>query len=249
MLLRMLAALGIGTGCLVFAAEEPKQNVRVTHTQRFEFPAGGTLRLKNAVGVLTVEAWDRPDVEITTIKSTRVELDARERERTTHKLERVHVAAERHGNELVVTTDYPRFRVFPPPYPIGGKLVFDLECHIKAPATARVVDEHHDVGEVNIDGLLGDIDVALLQGEIMLHLPEEGRYSIHAKSDFGSVSSDFSEPEKRSRWLVGHRSVNENAQSTHTLNLRVGFGDIVILKTRVPKAPESLIPAPKPEGL
>src|SRR5580704_17744521 len=43
----------------------------VTKTERFDFPAGGTLRLKNSIGELTVEGWDQPGIEITTIKSPR----------------------------------------------------------------------------------------------------------------------------------------------------------------------------------
>ncbi len=53
----------------------------MSKTERMDFPAGGTLRFTNSVGVLTVEAWDRPVVEITTIKSTRGEYDASEREK------------------------------------------------------------------------------------------------------------------------------------------------------------------------
>jgi hypothetical protein len=244
---------------MLFAADQPKQGgtrqpEQVSSTQRLAFPAGGTLRLQNAIGVLTVEAWDQPGVEITIIKSTKAELDAGGREKAARKLEKVRVAAELRGNELVVTTDYPRFRLFPPPYRVKGSIDFRLEYHIKAPATARIVDERHDVGEVNIDGLTGDIDVNLLQGEIMLHLPEDGQYNISAKSDFGTVNADFPGPElysnvKRRWFLTGHRSISENSAAAHKLNLKVGFGDIVLLRTRIPKAPEPLLPAPKPAGL
>jgi len=247
MIVRISAAIGLGSLWLLYGADAPtqdgiKQRVQVSNTQRIDFPSGGTLRLKNAVGVLTVEAWDREDVEITTIKSTKGDIDPRDRQKAADKLGRVHVTAVRQGNELVVTTEYPRFHIFPPPYPIGGKMSFDLEYRIKAPANARVIDERHDAGEVNIDGLRGDIDVSLLQGEIMLHLPEDGRYHINAKTDFGSVNSDFPGPdlnsrEKRRPWLLGHRNESDNPGAMHSLKLRVGFGDVVILKVRTPQAP------------
>ena len=237
--------IGVGTGCLLFAADEPRQKVQVTHTERIDFPSGGTLRLRNSIGVLTVEAWDRPDVEITTIKSTKTEIDARDREKATHELEEVRVAAERRGDELVITTSFPRNRVL---HPVGGEGNFDLEYRIEAPSTARVVANHH-VGDVNVDGLVGDIQVALLEGQILMHLPEEGLYNITAKSDFGQVNSDFPGQQKRRWWLLGHRIVNETSPATHKLNLRVGYGDIVILKTRIPKPPEPLIPGSKAAGL
>ena len=246
MMMRILTLIGFGISCLLLAADEPKQKVQVSKTEHIDFQSGGTLRLTNSIGVLTVEAWDRPDVEITTIKATKIAYDAPAREKAAHELDKVRVAAERRGNELVITTDFPRHGTFPP-YPLG-ETNFDLEYRIKAPSTARLIAED-GVGEVNVDGLAGDIQVTLLQGEILLHLPEEGRYSINARSNFGNVNSDFPGEEKRRFWLIGHRIVYENSPATHTLNLRVGCGDILILKTRVPKPPEPLTPAPKPEGV
>ena len=45
--------------------------------------------------------------------------------------------------------------------------------------------------DVNIDGVVSDIQVNVAQGQILLHLPEEQKYDIYAKSEFGSVNSDF----------------------------------------------------------
>src|ERR1035441_10589892 len=119
----LVIAVVLGAGCLLRAADapgkaQPRQKVEVSKTGRVDFPAGGTLRFRNAVGVLTVEAWDRPDVEITTIKSTKVEVDASERERATHELDRVNVATERHGDELVISTIFPAHRPFGVFYPL-----------------------------------------------------------------------------------------------------------------------------------
>jgi hypothetical protein len=222
MTIRILAAIGLASCALLPAADEPTQKPQ-SSTQRMDFPSGGTLRLTKSTGLLTVEAWDRPDVEITAIKQS----------------DKVRVAAERHGDELVVTTDFPRRR---------AHSEFDLEYRIKAPANAKLIAQH-DVGDVNIDGLAGDIQVTLLQGEILLHLPQNGHYNIHARSQFGNVNSDFPGPEKRRWWLLGHRSENKDLQAAHKLNLRVAFGDIVILKTRVPTPPGPLAAAPKAGGL
>jgi hypothetical protein len=238
---RILAAIGLGMVCLLRAADtarqdEPKQRVHAGKTERIDFPSGGTLRFRNSVGVLTVEAWDQPDVEITTIKEV------------AHEPDRLHVAAERHGDEVVVTTAFPWHRPFRLPYPLSGEARFGLEYRVKAPANARIIVDH-GIGEVNIDGLAGDIQVTLAKGEILLHLPEEQKYSINAKSDFGNVTSDFSEAEKRTWWLAGHRNASGHSAAPHNLSLRVGFGDIVILKTRVPKFPEPTTLAPKANGL
>lgn len=247
MMMRILAVIGFGTTGLLLAADQPKEKVQVSKTERMDFRPGGTLRLTNSIGVLTVEAWDRPDVEITTIKTTQGEYDASEREKATHQLDKVSIAAERRGDELVITTKFPRYRTFPLTYPLAGAANLDVEYRIKAPKTARLI-ANHDVGDVNVDGLVGDINVTLLQGQIMLHLPEEGQYDIHAKSDSGNVNSDFPGQKKRSWWL-SQRAASEDSTAAHKVNLKVVFGDIVILKTRVPKPPGSLLPAPKADGL
>jgi hypothetical protein len=81
----------------------------------------------------------------------------------------------------------------------------------------------------------------------LLHLPEAGPYNIHAKSDCGNVNSDFPGQKKRTWWLT-QRAANEDSPTAPKLNLKVVFGDIVILKTRVPKPPGPLLPAPKATG-
>jgi hypothetical protein len=259
MKIRILAAMGLATGCLLLAADAPKQRmpnlgepkpaVEVSKTDRFDFPANGTLRFIDSVGVLTVEAWDRPDVEITTVKSTRADVDAGGLEKARRGLDKVNVATERHGDELVVTTKFPGHRPFRTFYPLSGNIFFNLEYYIKAPTNAKIIADH-TLGDVNIDGLAGDIQVNVAQGEILLHLPEDEKYDIHAKSSAGSVNSDFSELEKRTGLLMlGHRSIAENSAAMHKLNLKVGFGDIVILKIRVPKFPDPGTPAQKTDGL
>jgi hypothetical protein len=248
MKIQRFAVISLGAGCLLLAADEPKQKVQESKTEHIDFPSGGVLRFQHSVGVLTVEAWDQPGIEITTIKTTKRDFDAGERASGTRQLEKVRVATARHDNELVITTEFPARRPFGMPYPLSGNTGFDLEYRIKAPANTRIVAEH-TLGQVNIDGLVSDVQVSLAQGEILLHLPEDQQYSINAKSTSGSVNSDFSEPTRRNGWPLGHHSISDNSAAPHKLNLKVAFGDIVILKIRVPKLPVPLTPAPKTEGL
>ena len=102
---------------------------------------------------------------------------------------------------------------------------------------------------MNIDGLISDVQVNLAQGEILLHLPEEQKYSINAKSSFGNVNSDFRDRRSAPGGCWGIEASMKNPAGAHKLNLKVGFGDIVILKIRVPKPPEPTTPALKAEGL
>lgn len=235
--MRMLMAV-LGMTCLLLAGEEPRQKIHVDHTERAELPAGGLLRFRNSTGELTVEGWDRPDVEIATVKWTKAEYQPRDREKGLRELEQVRISVERRGDELVVTTDFPRHRGLPPSSIVRPATNFDLEYHVKVPRNARLAIDH-DTGEVHIDNMASDIDVAVLKGALTLHLPQENAYSIDAKSDFGEVYSDFPGRKIRAHWLLGHQFVQPTA-AAHKLHLRVGFGDITILKIAVPSTPGPL---------
>ncbi|HXP86083.1 MAG TPA: hypothetical protein VN841_15265 [Bryobacteraceae bacterium] len=237
MKLQILAVV-CGMSCLVLADDEFKQKVQVTKTEHVDFPSGGTVRLENSTGELTVEGWDQPGVEMITVKSTKAEIASAGRENAFRALDRVRIAMERKGAELVITTDFPRHRGFPPPSPLGSATNFDLQYRIRVPRDTRLI-VGHDVGEVHLDGLTSDIHATVLQGGITLRVPPEGQYVIDAKSDLGNVISDFPGSAKRRFWLVGHEFMQSSAAS-HKLYLRDGFGDIIILKIRTPQTPPPL---------
>jgi len=219
MTIRTLTTL-IGMSCLLLADDEHTRKVQVTHTERADFPSGGLLRLKNSIGELFVEGWDRPDVEITTIKSTETDYGSPDREKASRELDKVQISVERQGTDLVITSNYPRHWGQPPSVDVWYK--------VKAPMNARLT-VNHGSGEVHVDNLTSDIHVTVRNGGMTLELPWEGQYSIDAKSGLGGVTSDFSGHAKRRRWLLGHQFV-QATPAAHSLYLRVGFGDITILK-------------------
>jgi hypothetical protein len=228
-IMRTLTML-FGISCLL-AAAEPKQKVQVEHTERADFPSGGLLRLKNSAGEVSVEGWDRPDVEITTIKS----IYASNREKASRDLDKVRISVERHGDELVITTDSPGLPLASP-----SRRATSLEYYIKAPMNARLA-ANHDTGEVHVDNLTSDIQVTVLNGGITLRLPQEGQYNIDARSDLGDVNSGFPGHKKCRPWLLGHQFV-QGTPAAHKLYLRVGYGDITILKIQKPSTLGPLTP-------
>jgi hypothetical protein len=230
---RILTVLLAGSA-LIFAQDAASQKVQVTHTERADFPAGGLLQFKDSMGELTVEGWDRPDVEITTIKSTKDVFPAGQREKLSAELEKVKISVEHQGEGLTVTT------VVPQHHRAGPSVSFDLEYRVKAPTNARLTVVH-GAGEVHVDNLTSDIRATIGKGEITLHLPQENQYGIDAKSKLGAVISDFPGHGKRLRWSFAHTFVQET-KGAHTLYLRAGFGDIVILKYRQPALPASAAP-------
>ncbi len=220
-----------GVSCLLFAGEEPRQKVQVVHTEHADLPAGGLLTLKNSMGDLTVEGWDRPDVEITTIKSTKAAYATQDRGRVSGQLDKVRVSVERRTEGLVITTEFARHRHLPLAS-LWQAADLDLEYHIKAPYHAKLAVDHR-AGEVHVDNLISDIHVTVRNGGITLLLPEEADYNIDARSDIGGVTAGFPGSDKRRPWLLGHQFVQRTA-SAPTLYLRAGFGDITILKVQQP---------------
>jgi hypothetical protein len=235
-MMRALALL-FGMSCLLLADDEVKQKVQVTHTERVDFPSGGRLRVRNSIGELTVEGWERPDVEITTIKSTKAAYASRDREKASRELEKVRISAEPQGVDLVITTDSSRHRGLLPASLLGPATGFDLEYHIKAPMNTRLTVDHA-TGEVHVYNLTSDIRAVVHNGAITLNLPQDGLYDIDAKSDLGEVVSDFPGHRKRTRWLLGHQFV-QGTSAPHNLYLRVGFGDIIIFKIQKPQSSAS----------
>ena len=186
------------------------EEIQVTKTEHADLPAGGTVRFKNSTGELTIEGWDQPGVEITTTVSG--------------KSADVKVSEAREGNDLVITTVFPRHTRFLPRPSVGAR-DFDLEYVVKVPRNAKLVVDH-DAGEIHFDDVTGDIHATLIQGEITLRLPD-GQYGIDAKCRIGAVTSDFPGTTKREH--LGHTFL-QTAQAPHSLYLRNGFGDIIILR-------------------
>jgi hypothetical protein len=235
---RGLALIGLCLACLLLG-DDARQQVQVSKTEKFDFPPGGTLRLQNSTGELTIEGWDQPDVELTTIKSTKEAYLPAERAKAAQDLDRVHVTAKRDGNELVITSDFPRHRAFPYVDSLSTVTNFNLDNRIRVPRSAKLIVKHED-GEVHIDDVTGNIDVKARQGLIALRLVAGMPPAIDAKSGLGSVNSDFTGDETRHPWPFGHRFVQSASAASQNLRLRIGYGDIVILKAHNPQAPPAV---------
>jgi hypothetical protein len=234
-----LLIIGLGLACLLLGENEAIQKVQVSKTEKLDFPAGGTLRLQNSTGELTIEGWDQPGIEITTTKSSNEVRTPQEREKATRELERVKISTKRNGDELDVTTEFPQHRAFPFVTPLQNVTNFDLEYRIKVPRNAKLIVKH-EAGEVHVDDVAGNIQVKAVQGLIALRLTGETPRSIQAKSDLGSVNSDFPGNESRHPWPFGHEFVQGAAANTQNLDLKIGFGDIVILKAHEPGTPAAV---------
>ena len=214
--MRKITALGFCFSCLLLAEDSALQQVKVSKTERMDFPSSGLLSLTGEFTAVTIEAWDQPGAEITNVKTTHQEFLPANREQATGDLDLIHLAADRHGDELALTSTLPK------------KAHAYLDVHIFVPRNARLVV--HGSGQLYIDGISGDIQAYVANGTMILHLPEEGHYDIDARCKWGTVNSDFPGELRRTRWLIGHSFADQPSSGPQKLHLRTGYGDIVILK-------------------
>ena len=218
--MRISAAILFAISGLLLAADETARKTAVTKTESMDFPSGGTLRLTNSSGELTVEGWDQPTLEITTVTSVKLNAGPKELETAARDLENVRITTERHGGEVVIATFFPRRRGWLAVPSLPGATLFNLEYGIKVPRSAKLIVAHSN-GEVHIENIAGDIQAAVRRGAITLYLPEQGPYAIDAKSKLGSIVSDYPGTAKRERWLVGHEFVQNAPAAPRKLFLRL----------------------------
>lgn len=212
----------------------PKQSFEVTNTERVPFAPGGTIRLNNSYGYLTVEGWDDPEVEIEVTKSTDSFYEPSRQQRAEQPFEQIRVVAERRSDsELAISTILPGHHRFQP----KAKRGVTIEYRIRVPRDSRLV-VHHDNGYVWVSDVTGDLDVRSHTGDMIVELTDPGPYSIDARTRMGSVSSDFMGKSmgRLSQFLVGSHFDYASPTPKRRIYLRMGRGSIEI-KRDLPSGP------------
>jgi hypothetical protein len=242
----LFAVSMLGTGLPLFGAGKPeergpRQSFEVTTTQRVPFLPGGTIRLDNSYGYLTVEGWDEPEVEITATKSTDRFFESGEKEKAEKNFDHIRVLTERRSDkELAISTTLPvRNSLFTSVLPSGeiiasrpllpnNKRGITVEYTVHVPRDSRLV-VRHDNGYVWVSDVTGDIDVNSHTGDMIVMLPDPGSYFINATTRIGSVSSDF-EGKRLSQFLLGTHFAYPSEGPSRRIDLRMGRGSITIKK-------------------
>jgi hypothetical protein len=219
------------------ALKEPPQK---TTTERVNFAPGGTIHIDGSYGDLKVDGWDRPEVEVTVIKSLSYGYKAKQPDQGAADLDRVRIVTEHKSPpELTISTELPtRRHAWIPPFGRHTTGGVGVEYEIHVPRDSRLAI-HHGTGTVSVNDISGDIDARVGRGDILLWLPP-GSYSLDARTKFGIVSSDL-EGSARNHHLIGESFTRANPPPSHRLHLRMGFGGITLKEI----LPESQAPATK----
>ncbi len=224
----VFVGLGLIAAMPLFAEEGFPRSFEVISTERLNFAPGGTIRLNNSYGYLSIDGWDEPQVEITVIKSTDRFYDPSQQQEAKRRFELVHVAAERVSDtELSITTTLPSrhgFRV--PPMKRTKKDGITVEYRIHVPHNSRLAI-HHDTGYVWVSDVTGEIEASSHTGDMIVLLPNPGQYSIDARTRMGSVTSDFTGHGNK-QFLLGTKFASTSEGAPRRVYLRIGRGSITV---------------------
>jgi predicted membrane protein len=215
----------------------PFREAESTTKQSLEFGPNGTIHIVDSLGLVKVEGWDKDQVELTVTKKTQKKYEPKNLTKAAKDLERVkvemHLVTE--STLLAINTTFPSRT---PTRLLRGKTNVNLEYLIKVPRRSTLLIKH-DIGEVEVTNVSGDIEATSRIGEISLKLPEEQQYSVDARVKLGDVSSEFGPDSQRQGPLsVGAKLTGEPAAPTRRIFLRLGIGDIQVTRLRAEKSGE-----------
>lgn len=239
---RMTRGILVSVCCLVLslptlAQTVAKREAESTTKQSLEFGSTGTIHIVDSLGLVKVEGWDKDEVELTVTKKTQKKYEPKDLTKAAKELERVsiemHLVSE--STLLAINTTFPSRT---PTRLLRGKTNVNLEYIIKVPRRSTLLIKH-DIGEVEVTNVSGDIEATSRIGEISLKLPEEQQYSVDARVKLGDVSSEFGPDSQRQGPVsVGAKLTGEPAAPTRRIFLRLGIGDIQVTRLRAEKSGE-----------
>ncbi len=227
-LISLLAGLGLVFAQVVVQAVSHKTNndndnkkkVEKTSTERVEFPAGGKIFIHKSFGEVSVEGWDQAGVELTVTKAIKATNTPEKQAEALARLDRVRITMVKDKDSVVIHSDVP-FRKD-----------LELKYKIKVPRQSTLFI-NHDIGDVEVVNVIGDMNVNSRIGDIAIKLPANEQFNVDARAKIGDVSSDFGGTNKRP-WLVGAKANQgtDYKETAHWVIVRIGIGDIEVRKMK-----------------
>lgn len=196
--------------------------IQQTKTEQVQLMPGAMIRLDDSYGELTIEGWNRPELEITVIKTLPYDTDP---SKSAKDLDTVQVSTERKSDkEVVISTKVAKHRGLFPPVSRPKAEVW-VEYQIRAPRDAKLAI-HHENGSVTVNNMASDVQAESSTGDIVVILPQPESSFVDAKTAFGTVVSDFGDT--RNAHFVGRSFINGTNSSSPVIRLRMGYGGITV---------------------
>ena len=187
-----------------------RQDYEVTHTEVHPLAVGGTLRIHLSVGDLhIVKGSDAQNVHVHYTIRTSHESNLRDATST--------FRAQSDGATIEFNA------------PFRGNTSIDVELEVPDPTALEV---HLKVGELRIEGIHGNKDLAVKVGDIQVSGSDPDYRSVHADTGIGDVNlhpdgwQSTLTNYKQSGWLGKKLSYDSNGK--YDLRAQVSVGDIEI---------------------
>ena len=155
--MKKLLAIATVAAFPLLADDRSKETLGSTHTDRFKVAAAGAIRLENSFGEVDIDGWDRPEVEVTVVRSTEHLYDSkqrdskqpdsnprdaqasaqpqRHRDEAQRRLDSVQITAKQDGNDVVISTAYPPLNGFT--HPLSRRSDIQISYRINAPRASQ----------------------------------------------------------------------------------------------------------------
>lgn len=162
---RLLAALAAAALTLPLAASSAGAvTLRDTFEATYDLGPGGKLVLANVNGDITVEAWDRPQVEVVADKRVR----SRSRSHAEEAMDRFQIEVDRRGDTLVVQTERPRESRSFWSWLFGRHVEAQVEYRVRVPSSSFALDLETVNGNLTVDRVRGRIDAGTVNGRVWI---------------------------------------------------------------------------------
>jgi hypothetical protein len=170
-----------------------------THSDGRDFTAGGFVHVRLSVGDMHIRRGDSNKISLRYTVKSRHERNVKD----------AHVDFDVRGNDATIEFHAPS----------GGNTQFDVELEVPEKTN---LDVHNKVGDVTVEDVEGDKDLALGVGDIRVANGRAGYRLVNASAGIGDVSGDgYGET---SGWLG--KSLKYHGDGKYELRAHVGVGDI-----------------------
>jgi hypothetical protein len=225
-----LVALAAATWGTAASAQSP---VEISRSQTIPIAPAGTVSIDHTWGEVTVDAWDRPAIEVVvTARSKKAYPDGEAQEMRT-RLARFGFDMKAVSPEQAIVTGLaPKASLLKP---FGGKSGVSVHYAIRMPRTGTLI-MHHGIGEVSVTGLKGDLDVSAGTGSVHIAVPIDPNVAVESAVRIGEITlaTDLrARGESQRKALVGERFSYRPAGANRHISARVGIGSVSIGRERV----------------
>lgn len=198
----------------VIAVAPPARAVLLeADTKSYPVTANHRVRLEFPVGELRVVPNDDTHVRL----SLRVKCRGGT-ERCEERASRLEIeSSDKNGVLKIKVTGFPKFNN-------GG---FNLIGELQVPR-AIALDLEMGVGDLNIDGLEGDLDVELGVGDADIYAPVAKTRSVEIDTGVGDASIRGAGTRTSSRGFIGRSTAWNDGPGRSTVRLNVGVGDATV---------------------